>query len=232
MVKKNISTLTLTFGDQKTHKSQSGLQLTWPRGFNGSIDLEFSTEDEGCIINLVGEKNLNRVNAIATIYCVEKQYFGDLSIGELNKRFKLIKEKADSLLEILNEPKLQHFFLNMAEKHFGTEYSFSLAKDPTQPSASLKVLKELKSISFVCGAHLATLKPGRPKNTKNFAEYDLVTELYKLCQDVSGGHLTTKPGNLLEEIVKVLRKPLGLGGNLPGIVRRVITENLPGKMPA
>lgn len=227
MVKKNIATITVRFGDQKTHKPKSDLQLTWPRGFIGSIDLEFTTNDEVDIISLVGENNLDRVNSIATSYCVKKQYFGDLSIGELNKKFRLLKEQTDSLLEILDDQKFQHFFLNVTEKHYGAEYSSSLAIDPTQPSASLKLIKELRSVSFVCATHLATLKSGRPKNTKNYAEYDLVAELYRLCQDVNGGQLTNKPGNLLEKMVKVLNKPLRLGGNLPGIVRRVITENSP-----
>ncbi len=224
---KKISTLTLSFGDPKKQKAKSDTQLSWPRGFTGTADFKLSPEEEAAIIELVGEDNLKRVDAIITIYCVKKEYFNSLSIGALNKKFKLIKEQSETLLELLDDPQLQHFFLNMAERRFGTEYSFNLAKDPVQPSASLKVIKELKSVYFVCSAHLASLKPGRPENTKNFAEYDLLSELVKLCRDVNGSHLTNKPGNLLEKIVKILNKPLGLGGTLPGLVRKVITENLP-----
>lgn len=224
---KKVSTITISFGNPKEQDGNKHGKLSWPRGFNGTVDVELSPKEKSAIIELVGKENLKRVDAIIIVYCVKKAYFDSISVGEMNKKFKLIKEKSEYLLELLDATQLQHFFLNMAEKRFGTDFSLRLAKDPMQPSASLKVIKELKSLNFVCRAHLSSLKPGRPENTKKFAEYYLLSELYKLCRDVQGIHLTNKPGNLLEQIVKILNKPLGLGGTLPGLVRKVITENLP-----
>ena len=53
----------------------------------------------------------------------------------------------------------------------------------------------------------------------------MLDRLYCCCESANKGPLTIKPGNMLEELVNVLNMPLGLGGGLPGLVRKTIEKN-------
>jgi predicted RNase H-like HicB family nuclease len=203
--------------------------LTFPGGLSGKGEFNFSDEAKDEIITLLGKEHLQGVWIESSGYILSKEYHGLKSVGEKNKELVKIKNHVDSLLKLLSDQTTRDHLLNKAGEIFGDYASLRLAKDPFSTFTSLKIIDDLKLIHMVCSVAILQDKPsrrGRPKGTKSTPEYDLLERLYFRCRMVYGKPLPLTPGrNLLARLVDVLKEPLGLGGDLPSMVRKVIEKN-------
>ncbi|MDK9709013.1 MAG: hypothetical protein OEL83_18370 [Desulforhopalus sp.] len=200
--------------------------LTFPRGLSGKGHFSFNDKEKSAIILILGEDHFQGVEVESISYLLHKQYDSFNPVGLRNKELLKIKHHVEALVELLEDQGNANHLLNNTVELFGDDICRKIAKGPWTQKTSLEITDHLKLIKMVCTIFDLRLKdqPGRPKGTKNKAEYWLLNQLYYRCQLVNGGHLTTKPNNLLERVVKILSQPLGFGGYLPGITRKVIEQ--------
>lgn len=189
----------------------------------------FSEEEEKAIAEIVGQEKIEGIRMLADAYLARKKHYDSLnSKEEMDKLFE-IGEKTEELTRLLSDLATRNNLLTWAGMAFGDEHKQMIAGttlgNKTYPPPPLPAVKKLEEINTICELVRKAYKPdkpGRKRGSGDKAAYALVEGLYPICSEVNKGSLTTKPGNLLEQIIIVLNKPLKLGGTLPGITRKVI----------
>jgi transcriptional regulator with XRE-family HTH domain len=214
-----------------TETKQRRRPLTFPRGLSGKGEFNFSDEVKSKIIALLGEEHIQGVWIESSVYILSKQYHDLKSVGEKNKELVEIKNHVESLLELFSDQTTRDHLLNKAGEIGDYYYIKRLAKDPSSTFTSLKIIDDLKLIHTVCSVAILLERPGapgRPKGTESKAEYELLERLYFRCRTVYGKPLPSGK-NLLTQLVNILKESLGLCGNLPDMVRKVIERNKKAK---
>lgn len=197
-------------------------------GSGNSFSLNKQEKDS--IAELIGLEWVKKIELIGNVYLVEKQHFRKLSnVPERNEKLQQIRDHIAELTELLSDKDTKMFLLSTMGEMFGSdEVPRTLLENSSSIShPSLIFMNDLRLIDVVCRASLPEEQPraGRPKGTYDKAVHNLLEQLYWLCLQASGERLTTKSGNQLQLLVDVLNRPLGLGGNLPGLVRKVIDDH-------
>lgn len=166
------------------------------------------------------------------VYHIKKRFYdGRPSIPKLNETFKNVRMHISALEKILSDALPRDYLLGIAEEYYphagGKQFLAKKALPFVNRTPRLQILDALEKLDKVCEASIAKQKsgPGKPKGQKDEAVHIFLGNLYRCCESAQGGPLTTKQGNMLERLVKVLSGPLGLGGDLPGVVRKVIEKN-------
>jgi len=183
------------------------------------------------IAEIVEPDKFDRVEGAIIAYAIKKQmYGGRSSVPIKSEKIGEIRKRISALTQLLIEPGTDQYLLGIAEKCFHDVGGIQIIAKPIaaiNKNPRLLALDALGMLDKVCEAaiNMHPLKPGRPKELKN-AIHVLLDELYDCCKFANGDHLTTKPGNLLELLVKVLNKPLGLGGDLSGLVIDTIKKKV------
>lgn len=184
------------------------------------------------VADIVGAEHVGCVGEAIQIYrCKRNFYRGRLPIPQLNKKLEKARGKIADLAELLGESTIRDYLSKIANEHFPEAGGKQLIAGPAPYfgiAPQLHVFDMLEKLDKVCESAIKKQKPGkgRPKGaTSGEAIHDLLFRLYQCCESANGGPLTTKSGNMLEELVKVLNKPLGLGGNLSGIVITTIKRD-------
>ena len=189
----------------------------------------FTEEDEKAIGEIVGQERVEKIRMLADAYLSRKKYYDSLNSKETMDKLFDVEEKAEELITLLSDLATRNNLLTWAGMIFGDEHKQIVAGttpgNKTYPPPPLPAVKNLEEIKKICEIVRRAYKPGkrgRKRGTGDKAAHALVEGLYPICSEVNKGSLTTKPGNLLEQVIKVLNKPLDLGGTLPGITRKVI----------
>ena len=166
------------------------------------------------------------------VYHIKKRFYdGRPSIPKLNETFNDVRMHISALTEILSDALPRDYLLGIAEEYYpdagGKQFLAMKAPPFVNRTPRLQILDALEKLDKVCEASITKQKsgPGKSKGQKDEAVHIFLNKLYRCCEFANGGPLTTKPGNMLACLVKVLNKPLGLGGDLPGVVRKTIEKN-------
>ena len=186
------------------------------------------------VANIVTEKHLESVGEAILIYFTHRNRYRERPhIPQINKKLEKAREHIAALTELLCESKTRDYLFGIAREYFpdaGGKQLIATVTPIFNKTPRLHALDSLEKLDKVCEAAIKKQKPGkgRPKGANSGeAIHDLLFRLYQCCESSNGGPLTLTQGNMLEKLVKVLNKPLGLGGDLSGMVIETIKKNAP-----
>ncbi|NTV12829.1 MAG: hypothetical protein HGA96_02655 [Desulfobulbaceae bacterium] len=196
------------------------------------LDFSVDTQTQEAIVAIVGLEHLECVEDAIWVYTITKRLYSKRpSIPQMNKRFAEIRRHISALTDLLSDPQHIDYLLKIAvELDGGAGIKELLGKSPpftNRIGVKLQVVEALQNVDRVCEASINKQTPGRgrPKGQKDEAVHSLLNNLCWCCERASGCQLTIKPNNTLSRLVKILKEPLGLGADLPGTIRKVITEH-------
>lgn len=200
----------------------------WPMSLSGTIpDILLTDEEKAAISELMGENGLKCVIGTAEIFFLKRKYFGETTISELNEKLFQAGKHADALAEILKDRRFVAHLQNKIQGNLANSYKLAARQldNPGYSHAKSSLLPDLAYIRYV--AHIVKKqqsRTGRRKGQGKIAERFLVQELYRICHQNTGKRPTNNPKGTLQQLIKILNRPLELGGNLPGLVRQIIDE--------
>lgn len=214
------------YGYMKNDSTESKECYTWPRGRYGKGPWCNPTDQEKeMIINLVGEKHLKSVMRFADHYLMNLRYYEKISINELNKKLFAAGEHAAALDELLEDDIFLAFLQNKFEQFLSRKHAEKLVTNPNSTLTSSAMHHDLFWISFVSSlVKNQQSGRGRPPGAKKIAERQFIEQMYLFCTSVLDQRPTNNPKGTLQQLIKILNRPLELGGNLPGLVRQVIDD--------
>lgn len=179
---------------------------------------------------MTGKDQFENIECIAISYFINRGYYQNATTNEINNKLIEAGEHAKILSDLLSDGKVFAHLQNKTQSFYSEKEAAKLANNPYSTFASAVILSDLHTIIFVSTIlKEQQKKTGRRRGTGKIAEKRLVENLYlKICQ-ISGKPPTNTQNGMFQQLIKILNKPLGLGGTLPGIVRQVIDENKPKK---
>ena len=201
---------------------------------NGNFPFSFNESQRAAVAKIVGQEYIECVEDAITVYYIKKRFYKNRpSIPELNKLVSEIQNHIVPLITLLNNTYIRDYLFSIAFESFreqGGNFFISEKSAFINRTAKLQgiELEALMRLEKVCDAAIKKQKPGpgRPRGQKDEATHSLLNLLCQCCEAAGGGEkLTTKNGNMLEQLMDVLKKPLGYGeGELAGLIRKTIEK--------
>jgi len=183
---------------------------------------------------IVGQEYIECIEEAVTVYYLKKRFYKDRhSIPQLNQSLAEIIDHIAPLIKLLHNTQLRDYLFSISLESFRDQGGrlFISEKNPfINKTAMLQGLDldALERLEKVCDVAIKKQKPGpgRPKGQKDEAAHTLLNLLCQCCESANDRKkLTTKKGNMLEQLMQVLRKPLGFGeGELTGLTRNTIEK--------
>lgn len=216
------------WGCMKNKSTERKECYAWPRGQSGKLPcFKLTDEEEAQIITLVGKKGLESVNTIVNNYLINRQYYEEVSVNELNKKLFEAGEHAAALDELLQNNVFLAYLQNKVQETFSEKYAARLADNPYSSNASSSMLTHLRLIKYSSQeVKERQSNTGRRSGTRKVAEKKLIERLHSYCTKTTRKLPTNNPKGLLQQLIAILNRPLDLGGTLPGIVRQVVDERI------
>jgi len=193
----------------------------------------FSLDESGkaAVTEIVGPEYVDCVEEALLIYSYKKSFHKKgTSIPKMNESLGEVRGHIESLKKIMRNPQLREYMLSISAEYFSDEGGRLFIGERTPfinrtPTLHVFDIDALEKLDKVCEAAInkQTPGPGKPKGQKNEAVHDLLNRLARCCEKVIGKPLTTKPDNLLMQLVIILKKQLELG-ELSGLTKTIIKE--------